>query len=143
MTKTRINKIIFKEENIFLRFKTIAQNLTLNNKEASHSIEIIIDEQQLNIPITFMKLYKFPQSMQYQATLLKDEDALATEEEHSWGKLACLKTSKSTEPDLYYYLTPNDQSYAACFGPLPKSLEENHLKIDWENVQWGVHPSTD
>ena len=128
MPKTRINKFIFQEGNVFLRLKTTAKNLVFKKDGVNYSIEFsnqLSENMKTKFQVIFMPdLKEVPSSNTISET-------------YSWGRLI-KEESTDIDSQFCYYAIPEEFDYAAKLGPFSKDLIKLDLEIDWPNIQWGT-----
>ena len=133
MPKTRINKFIFQDGQVFLRLKTTATNLIIKRDGDNYSIQFssqLSENTKIDIPVEFME------------TLPDLPDQNSDSTPHEWGKLI---KEKNTGDDSHfvYYLVPEQFDFAVKIGPLAEETIASDLEIDWPNIQWGTGEKKD
>ncbi|MBT4962723.1 MAG: hypothetical protein HOI53_08615 [Francisellaceae bacterium] len=128
MPKTRINKFIFQDGNVFFRIKTTAKNLVFKKNEDNYLIEfssVLSEGEKNNIPVQFIP------------NLTESPAQNSTSTTYTWGKLI-KESSTENESHFFYYLVPEKYNFAAKLGPVTEQVLDSDLEIDWPNIQWGV-----
>lgn len=146
MSKDRINKFIFSDQNIFLRLKTTAKGLKVKKNDSGYAMSLtthIPKRMVTSIPVVLLKEFKGEESIHDEALELgyeKDKSgtvskATITCVEEKWGERLSLRTLDKHA--TYYYLQPEDKGFAVKVGPIFKSIDGKEIEIDWSNAQWG------
>ena len=142
MSKSRINKFIFREGKVFLRLKTTAKNLKVVKSETDYTMDFAVHGLKGNmasIPVVWVDTkvndeYLKAEALSFGCKEDKLENAVSKKEQ-AWGEQTLIKTPSNRE--VYYYLCPHDQDYGVKLGPIPKNIEGARFEMDLENLQWG------
>jgi len=142
MTKSRVNKFIFKEGTVFMRMKTTAKNLKVVKKGTDYTMDFAVHGVKGNmtsIPVLWVSDRVSDDYLKKEALNIgckedKLENAISKKDQ-AWGEQVLIKSPNNKE--VYYYLIPQDQDYGIKLGPIPKNIEGARFEMDLENLQWG------
>lgn len=148
--KTRINKFIFQNENIYFRIQSKAKNLKVKKFQSNYLMEFENTlKKNLNtsrfisvdvLMINDLKLIPSDHKNEANFEVVHKNTTSFEDIQETWGLRRCV--FNEVEKSKTYYLLPNkiseNISIGIQIGPILNSVNDEVLVLDWANIQWGT-----